>query len=123
MKTSPVNIKISENVTPYHVNVARRVPIPFLPKVESELRRMERDGVIKKITEPTPWCTTMFAAPKKPDKVRICIDLKQLKKVVQRERYIIPAIPQVLAKLAGSVCFSKLDASGGYWQLALKSRR
>ena len=38
---------------------------------------------------------------------------------MQRERYIIPAISQVLAKLTGSVCFSKLDASGGYWQLAL----
>ena len=37
----------------------------------------------------------------------------------ERERYIIPAISQVLAKLTGSVCFSKLDASGGYWQLAL----
>ena len=53
-----------------------------------------------------------------PDKLRIYIDLKQLNKVAQRERYIIPAIPQVLAKFAGSVCVSKLDASGGYWQLA-----
>ena len=106
-----MNIKISENATLYHVNVARRVPIPLLPKVESELRRMERDGVIKKITEPTPWCAPMVAAPKKPDTVRICIDLKQLNKVVQREGYIIPAIPQVLAKLAGSVYFAKLDAS------------
>ena len=26
MKASPVNINISENATPYHVNVARRVP-------------------------------------------------------------------------------------------------
>ena len=40
MKTSPVNIKISKNATPYHVNVARRVPIPLLPKVESELGTM-----------------------------------------------------------------------------------
>ena len=119
MKISPVNIKISEGATPYHVNVARRVPIPLLPKVEDKLRRMERAGIIKKITEPTPWCAPMIAVPKKPDKVRICIDLKQLNKVVQRERYIIPAISQVLAKLTGSVCFSKLDASGGYWQIAL----
>ena len=119
MKTSPVNIKISEGATPYHVNVARRVPIPLLPNVKDELRRMERDVIIKKITEPTSWCAAMVAAPKKPDKVRICIDLKQLTKVVQRERYIIQAISQVLAKLSGSVCFSKLDVSGGYWQLAL----
>ena len=115
MKTSPVNIKISEGATPYHVNVARRVPIPLLPKVEDELGRMERAGIIKKTTEPTPWCVPMVAAPKKPDQVRICIDLKQLNKVVQRERYIIQAISQVLAKLTGSVRFSKLDATGGYW--------
>ena len=66
--TSPVNIKISENATSYHVNVARRVPIPLLPKVESELRRMERDGVIKNITERTR-CAPMVAALKKPDNV------------------------------------------------------
>ena len=115
MKTSPVNIKISEGATPYHMNVARRMPIALLPKVEDELRRMERDGIIKKITEPTPWCAPMIAA----DKVRICIDLWHLNMVVPRERYIIPAISQVLAKLSGSVCFSKLDGSGGYRQLAL----
>ena len=34
MKTSPVNIKISECATPYHVNVARREPKPLLPKGE-----------------------------------------------------------------------------------------
>ena len=44
LSTSPVNIKISENATPYHLNVACRVPIPLVPKVESELRRMERDA-------------------------------------------------------------------------------
>ena len=114
MKTSPVNIKISEGATPYHVNVARRMPIALLPKVEDELRRMERVSIIKKITEPTPWCAPMVAVPTKPDKVRICIDLWQLNNVVQRERYIIPATLQVLAKLTGSVCFSKLDGSGGY---------
>ena len=81
LSTSPVNIKISENATPYHLNVARRVPIPLVPKVESELRRMERDGVIKK--EQTPWWAPMIAAIKKPDKLRSYIDLKQLNKVAQ----------------------------------------
>ena len=73
MTTSPVNIKIDENATPYHVYVARRVPIglPLLPKVESELRRMKRDSFIKKITEPTPWCAQMVAALKRPDNVML----------------------------------------------------
>ena len=48
IKTSPVNIKISENATTYNVNVARRVPIMWLPKVESELRRMREMALSKK---------------------------------------------------------------------------
>ena len=88
MKTSPLNIKINEGATLYHVNVARRVPIPLLPKVEDELRRLERAGIIKKIPEPTPWCAPMVDAPKKPDKARICIDVKQLNKVAQIYIYI-----------------------------------
>ena len=71
MYSVKVNINISEGATPYHVNVARRVSIPLLNKVDDELRRMERAGIIKKITEPTPWCAPMVAAPKQPDKVRI----------------------------------------------------
>ena len=41
VKTSPVNINICEGATPYHVNVARRVPIPLLPQGRG---RIEEDG-------------------------------------------------------------------------------
>ena len=40
MKTSPVNIKINENATPYHVNVARRVaPPPPTYTIASQSRK------------------------------------------------------------------------------------
>ena len=105
METSPVNINISEGATPYHVNVARRVPIPLLPKVEDELRRMERADSV------------------------VCSDARCAEEAGQGQNMNRPqaakqghaeiSVSQVLAKLTGSVCFSKMDASGGYWQLAL----
>ena len=47
-----VKIVLRENATPYSVCTARRVPIPLLPQVEAELRRMEDNGIIDRVTEP-----------------------------------------------------------------------
>ncbi|KAF7222047.1 putative LOC107383513-like protein [Nothobranchius furzeri] len=42
LKTEPVKIELKENVAPYAVFTARRVPLPMLPKVKEELQRMEK---------------------------------------------------------------------------------
>ena len=36
----------------------------LLPKVKCELEKMEREGVISKINEPTDWCSGMVVVPK-----------------------------------------------------------
>jgi len=119
VRCKPVKITLQENAQPYHVNVARRVPIPLQEKVSNELNRMETEGVIRKVTEPTDWCAPMVVVLKKNGSVRICVDLKGLNKFVKRERYVIPTINDILPKLSGSVMFSRLDAASGYWQLPL----
>ena len=48
-------IKLKDNATPYSLYVPRNVPIPLRPKVEQELNRMERLGVISKVTTPAAW--------------------------------------------------------------------
>ena len=52
MKGEPVKIQL-RGAIPFHCNTTRRVPIPLMPKVKQELKRMEDAGVIKKVTEPT----------------------------------------------------------------------
>ena len=56
---------------------------------------------------------------KKDGRVRICVDLTQLNKSVQRERHQLLAVEQVLAQLTGAKVFSKLDANSGFWQIPL----
>lgn len=119
MKGDPVEIKIDADAEPYHVSAARRVPYPLLNKVKAELERMEAAGIIEKITEPTPWCSPLVVTMKKNNQVRLCIDLRQLNRVVKRERYILPTIDDIMARLAGMKVFSKLDATGGYHQMPL----
>jgi hypothetical protein len=93
---------LNENAQPYALSVLRRVPIPLLPKVKSELEGMEKAGVICKEDESTDWCAGMVCIPKSDNNVRICIDLTQLNKNVRRENFPLPIIEQSLGRLTGA---------------------
>ncbi len=120
LKTEPVKILLKDDAQPYAVHTARRVPLPMLQKVKEELQRMEKNGVIEQVTQPTDWCAPMVPVLKKHTaKARICVDLKKLKESVKRERYILPTSDEITAKLSGATVFSSLDAASGFWQIPL----
>ena len=119
VQCDPIKIRLRDDATPYSISTARRIPLPLLPKVEQELQRMEENGVIERITEPTDWCAPMVPVMKKGGGVRICVDLKKLNRAVKRERYMLPTLEDVMHKLRGSTVFTKLDATSGFWQLPL----
>ena len=112
-------IKLQEGAKPYALTVPRRVTIPLMQPVKDELERMERLGVIARVSEPTEWCAGMVVVPKPNKKVRICVDLTRLNQSVCRERHPLPAVEQMLAQLAGARVFLKLDANSGFWQIPL----
>ena len=119
VKCDPVKIVLKDGAEPYSISVARRVPLPLMPKVECELKRMLSDGIIKKVTQPTDWCAPMVRVLKKTSDVRICVGLKRLNQSVKRECYTCRFLEDVTHKLAGSKVFSKLDATSGFWQIPL----
>ncbi len=55
---------------PYAINAPLNVPIPLRPKVQEEINRMEKIGVIRKVSQPTPWCAGMVVVPKKSGSIR-----------------------------------------------------
>ena len=112
-------IKLTEDVFPYSLCTPRNVAIPLREKVKSELNRMETNGIISRVTEPTSWCAGMVVVPKKEGSVRICVDLKPLNQSVLREVHPIPKVDDTLAQLAGATVFSKIDANSGFWQIPL----
>ena len=111
------SIKLQNNCQAYALTTPRRVAIPLLPKVEAELQRMLQLGVIEQVNQPTEWCSGMVVVPKPNGSVRICVDLTNLNKNVQRERHILPSVEQTLAQISGAKVFSKLDANSGFWQV------
>ena len=113
------SIKIREGAQPHALFTPRKVPILMRAKVREELDRMERAGVISKVTEPTPLCAGMVVVPKQSGAVRVCVDLKGLNENVLRETPPLPGVDDTLAQLTGATVFSKVDANSGSWQIPL----
>jgi len=80
---------------------------------------MESKGVISPVREPSPWCLDMVVIPKPSGQVRICVDLKHLNQIVQREFHPLPSVEESLALLTGARVFTKLNANSGFWQIPL----
>ena len=80
---------------------------------------MEDKGVIKKVTEPTDWVSSLVVTQKTNGNVRVCIDPQQLNKALKRSHYPLPVIEDVLPDLSDAKVFSKTDLKDGFLQIEL----
>ena len=99
---------------------ARTVPYFYQEKVERELDRLVEEGTLEPV-EHSEWAAPIVAVLK-PDKQRVCIcgDFKQtINKVAKLDRYPIPRVQDLFAKIGGGKTFTKLDLSQAYLQVPL----
>ena len=54
-----------EEAIPRTVATPRRVPFPLLRKVQDELQRMLKEGIVEEVVDPTPWVSPMVPVLKK----------------------------------------------------------
>ena len=113
-----LHFEVDETVQP-SVMPPRRVPIAVKGKLKSELQRLEDKGVIKKITEPTDWVSSLVVTQKANGNVRVCNDPQQLNKALKRSHYPLPVIEDVLPDLSDAKVFSKADLKDGFLQIEL----
>ena len=80
---------------------------------------MEKQGVIRKVSEHTDWCSSLAYSVKKDGSLRICIDPQKLSQALKRCPHKVPTLEELNPQFAGSTVFSKLDAKEGYWSVHL----
>ena len=84
------SLRVNPDVSPV-VHAPRRVPVALRERVNVELKRMETEGIITKVTDPgRGWVSSMCTVVKPSGKVRICLDPAYLNKALEREYYTIP---------------------------------
>lgn len=99
-------------------NEPRRVPIPPKEKLREKLKELESLNIKAKVTEPTDLISSMVIVMKN-NKIRICLDPKNLNQALRRPHYQMPTIDDILPNLANAKVFSVLDTLNGFWQVKL----
>ena len=79
---------------------------------------MVEEGILAPVNDPTDWLSIMVTVVK-PNKLRICIDPKDLNQAIKRSHYPMPTIEGVATKLSNAKVFSVLDAKSRFWQIRL----
>ena len=101
------------------IDACRKVPIALQPRLKAELQRMEDLKIIKPVTEPTEWVSSMAIAYKPNGNLRICLDPRNLNKAIKRHHHKMPSTDEILSRMSGAKYFTKMDASNAYWQMPL----
>ena len=114
----PVKLVVDPSVPP-HIDAPRKTPIALKDAIKEELDSMVSQGVIRKVTEPTDWVSSLAYSKKKSGKLRICLDPRRLNQALKRPHHKIPTIEELTHQFCGSRFFSKLDAKSGYWSVQL----
>ena len=97
----------------------RPVPFALRERVEQELDRLERDGVLER-THYSEWAAPIVAVPKSDGKIRLCGDYKvTVNPVLDVDQYPLPKPDDIFATLSGGQHFTPLDLTHAYNQLLL----
>jgi len=99
---------------------ARLVTHALKLKVDTELKRMEREGILHKVKF-SGWATPILPVVKPNGTVRICGDCKvTVNPQLQTEEYPLPGIDDIFAKLAGGQKVTKIDLKQAYHQMEVE---
>ncbi|XP_013147927.1 PREDICTED: uncharacterized protein K02A2.6-like [Papilio polytes] len=115
-------LRVREGATPVF-HRARPLPYALRERVDAELDRMLRDGVIEPV-DCSDWASPLVPVNKADGSLRVCADYKAtLNPVLQIDRYPLPRIEDLMVNLSGARYFSKIDLSQAYNQIELDETR
>ena len=98
---------------------ARPVPYALREKVEAELVRLEKSGVIEKV-QFSKWAAPVVPILKRDGSICLCGDYKlTINRAAIVDPYPLPRIEDILSSIGNAKVFSKLDLANAYLQLAL----
>lgn len=93
MLTRRTHHKTGPEVKPV-IHAPRRFPVALRDREIDQLHKMERSRVIAKQLEPTQWVNSMVTVVT-PQKIRICMDPKDLNTAIRREHYPLLTMEEV----------------------------
>ena len=95
-----------------------RMALAELKELKEQLQELLDKGFIRPST--SPWGAPVLFVKKKDGTLRLCIDYRELNKVIVKNKYPLPRIDDLFDQLQGAQYFSKIDLRSGYHQLRIR---
>ena len=99
---------------------ARRLDTDKLAEAKAEFDKLEAEGIVRR--SDSPWASPLHMVKKDDGTWRPCGDYRCLNTVTKPDRYPIPNMQDLTARLHGCTVFSKLDLKKGYYQVPVNHR-
>lgn len=92
------------------------VPYRMSASELAELQEQLEDLLEKRFVRPnvSPWGALMLLVKKKDGSMRLCVDYRQLNKVMIKNKYPLSRIDDIMDQLVGTRVFRKIDLRSGY---------
>ena len=78
-----------------------------LKELKLQLKELLEKGFIRPSV--SLWGAPMFFVKKKDGTLRLCVDYRQLNKMIVKNKYPLPKIDDLFDQLKGASVFSKID--------------
>nr|GEV11398.1 putative reverse transcriptase domain-containing protein [Tanacetum cinerariifolium] len=99
-----------------------RAPYRLAPsemqKLSDQLQELADRGFIRPST--SPWGAPVLFVKKKDQSFRMCIDYRELDKLIVKNRYPLPRIDDLFDQLQSSSVYSKINLRSSYHQLRVR---
>ena len=89
-----------------------------MKELATQLQDLLDKGIIRPST--SPWGAPVLFVKKKDGSMRLCIDYRELNKLMIKNKYPLPRIDELFDQLKDAVYLSKIDLRTGYHQLKIK---
>ncbi|GJY60675.1 putative reverse transcriptase domain-containing protein, partial [Tanacetum coccineum] len=100
------------------VKLSYRLAPSEMLELLNQLKELQEKGFIR--PSHSPWGAPVLFVKKKDGSLRICINYRELNKLIIKNRYPLPRIDDLFKQLQGVCCFSKIDLRLGYHQLSVR---
>ena len=100
-----------QDVTPSKA-APREIPLAVKNKFIAEVKDLQEQGIIEKVSEPTDWVSA-------PNGIRLCIDSRPLNTALKRSEYPIPTVDHLLTEISNAKMFTLADIKSAFWHVPL----
>ncbi|BES90541.1 Retrotransposon protein [Nesidiocoris tenuis] len=118
VKDHEAHIKLYE-----HKFVSRkpyRCSIPDQKEIESQISQLLKADLIEESTSPFASPVTLAYKREENKKNRLCIDFRELNRLVVPEPQPFPLIEELIAKTRGCTWFTALDINSAFWSIPIR---